>query len=116
MDQESVSAHELEYTSRQKYICKYMINKSEFFFKKKLTLFIFICSCLHYFHSNERLQSHIVDCRRINDCTIRLLSEDKYFSFTNYSKKERVSFVVYTDLECILEKTDSDQEVSMRTY
>jgi len=49
-------------------IGKYMINKSEFFFKKKLTLFIFICSCLHYFHSNEKLQSYMIDWWWINDC------------------------------------------------
>jgi len=51
-------------------IGKYMINKSEFFFKKKLTLFIFISSCLYYFHSYERLQLHMIDCRRINDYPI----------------------------------------------
>ncbi|KYN41594.1 hypothetical protein ALC56_03954 [Trachymyrmex septentrionalis] len=88
-----------------------MINKNEILKKKKkekkLTLFIFICSCLHYFHSNERLQSHTVDCRRINDCAIRLPNDD--------DKKERVPFVVYADLECILEKTDRDQKASMRT-
>ncbi|KYQ51936.1 hypothetical protein ALC60_08954 [Trachymyrmex zeteki] len=64
--------------------------------------------CLHYFHSSERLQLHMVNCRRINDCAIRLPSDD--------DKKERVPFVVYADLECILEKTDSDQEASTRTY
>ena len=77
-----------------------MINKSKFFFKKekKLILFIFICSCLHYFHSNERLQSHMVDWP-INDCVIRLPSDDgKWLSFNNYNRKERV-FVVYADLE-----------------
>ncbi|KYN13288.1 hypothetical protein ALC57_14524 [Trachymyrmex cornetzi] len=73
--------------------------------------------CLHYFHSNERLQLHIVDCQRINDCAIRLPSNDnKWLSFNNYNRKERVSFVVYADLECILKKTDGDQEASTLTY
>ncbi|KYQ58873.1 hypothetical protein ALC60_02117, partial [Trachymyrmex zeteki] len=73
--------------------------------------------CLHYFHSNERLQLHMVDCVRINDCAIRLPSDDdKWLSFNNYNRKERVPFVVYADLECILEKTDSDQEASTLTY
>ena len=46
-------------------IGKYIINKSEFFFKK-LTLFIFICNCLHYFHSKEKLQSYMDRLRWIN--------------------------------------------------
>ncbi|XP_018362816.1 PREDICTED: uncharacterized protein LOC108760996, partial [Trachymyrmex cornetzi] len=78
----------------------------------------YICDhCLHYFHSNERLQLHIVDCQRINECAIRLPSnDDKWLSFNNYNRKERVPFVVYADLECILEKTDGDQEASTLTY
>ncbi|XP_018311532.1 uncharacterized protein, partial [Mycetomoellerius zeteki] len=78
----------------------------------------YICDrCLHYFHSNERLQLHMVDCVRINDCAIRLPSDDdKWLSFNNYNRKERVPFVVYADLECILEKTDSDQEASTLMY
>jgi len=41
----------------------------------------------------------------MNDCAIRLPSEDdKWLSFNNYCRKERVPFIVYADLECILEK------------
>ncbi|KYQ46568.1 hypothetical protein ALC60_14427, partial [Trachymyrmex zeteki] len=78
----------------------------------------YICDrCLHYFHSNERLQLQMVNCVRINDCAIRLSSDDdKWLSFNNYNRKERVPFVVYADLKCILEKTDSDQEASTLTY
>jgi len=32
--------------------------------------------------------------------------DDKWLSFKNHCRKERVSFIVYADLECILEKTD----------
>jgi len=88
-----------------------MINKSEFFFKKKLTLFIFICSCLHYFYFNERLQLHMIDCRRIKDYAP---SDDMWLSFNNYNKKERFPFIA--DLEYIPEKTDNDQKASSRSY
>jgi len=41
----------------------------------------------------------------MNDCAIRLLSkDDKWLSFKNHCRKERVSFIA--DFECILEKTD----------
>ncbi|KYN10054.1 hypothetical protein ALC57_17743, partial [Trachymyrmex cornetzi] len=78
----------------------------------------YICDrCLHYFHSNEKLQLHIVDCQRINDCAIRLPSnDDKWLNFNNYNRRKRVPFVVYADLECILKKTDSDQDESTLTY
>jgi len=50
-----------------------------------------------------------VDCRQINDCAIRLPSEDdKWLSFKNHCRKERMSFIVYADLECILEKTETE--------
>jgi len=67
---------------------------------------------LHYFSSNEKLETHVVDCGEINNCAIKLPNEnDKCLCFNNY-KKKRVSFVVYVDLECILKKTDSDPRAS----
>jgi len=43
----------------------------------------------------------------MNDCAIRLPSEDdKWLSFKNHCRKERVPFVVYADLERTLEKTE----------
>ena len=57
---------------------------------------------------------HIVDCGEINDCAIILPSEDdKWLSFDNWSRKERVPFIVYADLECTLEKT---KEENPKTY
>jgi len=42
---------------------------------------------------------------------IRLPSEDdKWLEFGNHCNKERVPFIVYTDLECILRKTEFDKE------
>ncbi|KYN50748.1 hypothetical protein ALC56_10211, partial [Trachymyrmex septentrionalis] len=61
--------------------------------------------------TNEKLQSHTMDCQKINDCAIRLPSEDeKWLKFGNFCNKERVPFVVYADLECILRKTEPDRE------
>ncbi|KAL6418403.1 hypothetical protein ACFW04_012135 [Cataglyphis niger] len=40
----------------------------------------------------------------MNECAIVLPTEDKWFNFSNYDRKKRVSFVVYADLECVLEK------------
>jgi len=44
---------------------------------------------------------------------IRLPSDDdKWLSFSNHNRKERVPFIIYADLEYILEKTDSDPRTS----
>ena len=62
-------------------------------------------SCLHYFHLEEKLQSHEVECKKLNDCAIYLPEEDeKWLEFVNYKSKEYVPFVIYSDLECVLRK------------
>ncbi|KMQ83064.1 hypothetical protein RF55_21035, partial [Lasius niger] len=72
----------------------------------------YICDrCLHYFHSDDKLQSHMVDCREMNDCAILLPRDDKWLTFENYYNKERLPFVVYADLECILAKTDKEKNL-----
>ena len=72
--------------------------------------------CLHYFHTSEKLSLHIVDCTTTNDCTIILPNENDNLSFRGHNKKERLLFVVYTDLECILEKKTNDEDISRFTY
>ncbi|XP_043275302.1 uncharacterized protein [Venturia canescens] len=71
----------------------------------------YICDrCLHYFPTIDKLQFHEVDCGVINDCAVRLPAEnDKWLEFTNANRKERLPFVVYADLECILEKTSAEE-------
>jgi len=47
---------------------------------------------------------------------IRLPSENgRWFKFGNYKNWERVPFIVYADLECVLRKTKSDKEDRRRT-
>ncbi|XP_024871691.1 uncharacterized protein LOC112454486 [Temnothorax curvispinosus] len=61
--------------------------------------------CLHYFYTRDKLDAHSVDCGQMNDCAIVLPNEnDKWLSFDNHDRKERLPFVVYADLECLLEQ------------
>ncbi|XP_018367698.1 PREDICTED: uncharacterized protein LOC108764129, partial [Trachymyrmex cornetzi] len=78
----------------------------------------FFCDrCLHYFSTSKKLELHAMDCRKINDCAIRLPSEDdKWLEFDNHRNKERIPIVVYADLECVLQKTESDKEDASYTY
>ncbi|XP_025265533.1 uncharacterized protein LOC105250885 [Camponotus floridanus] len=72
---------------------------------------IYICDrCLHYFYSDAKLQSHTVNCGKMNDCTVRLPShKDKWLSFNNFNWKKRLPFIVYADLKCVLAKTEEEQ-------
>ncbi|XP_076247956.1 uncharacterized protein LOC143187614 [Calliopsis andreniformis] len=72
----------------------------------------FICDrCLHFYNSRERLDAHENDCQNMNKCTVLLPSEDdKWLKFNKYCRKDRVSFVVYADLECVLEKIKDSVE------
>ncbi|KYN11400.1 hypothetical protein ALC57_16451 [Trachymyrmex cornetzi] len=78
---------------------------------------IYFCDrCLHYFSSCEKLQSHEVDCEKMNDCAIRLFSdENKWLEFNNHCRKERIPFIVYADLECMLQKME-DASSSSSSY
>ncbi|XP_043264078.1 uncharacterized protein LOC122404213 [Colletes gigas] len=67
--------------------------------------------CMHYFGSAEKLDTHTIDCREINNCAILLPSQDsKWLSFDNRGRKERLPFVIYADLECVLQKTVDTQK------
>jgi len=52
-----------------------MLNKK---YKKLLKIIKnnLFCRCLHYFSSNEKLETHAVDYGGINDCAIRLSNEN----------------------------------------
>ncbi|XP_036143348.1 uncharacterized protein LOC118645749 [Monomorium pharaonis] len=78
----------------------------------------YICDrCLHYFSSEEKLESHTADCNQMNDCAILLPSEkDKWLKFHNPKHKERLPFIVYADLECVLQKTQSNMEQESTSY
>ncbi|XP_076383600.1 uncharacterized protein LOC143260904 [Megalopta genalis] len=70
----------------------------------------YICDrCLQYFRSQEKLNIHEIDCSRMNECALKLPTEDdKWLKFKNYAYKEPTPFVIYADLKCMLE-TQRDQ-------
>ncbi|XP_076667931.1 uncharacterized protein LOC143368758 [Andrena cerasifolii] len=73
----------------------------------------FICDrCMHYFGSAEKLEAHSLDCGQMNDCAILLPSVgNNLLKFSNPCMKERLPFVVYADLECIIEKTEDNHRM-----
>ena len=75
---------------------------------------------MHYFGYAEKLEAHALICGKMNDCAILLPSEDNnLLSFSNHCRKERHPFVVYADLECIMEKTEDSHRMGdnkLHTY
>ncbi|XP_043264198.1 uncharacterized protein LOC122404328 [Colletes gigas] len=67
--------------------------------------------CMHYFDSAEKLDTHTIDCREINNCAILLPSQDsKWLSFDSCGRKGRLPVIIYADLEYVLLKTVDTQK------
>ncbi|CAH1109449.1 unnamed protein product [Psylliodes chrysocephalus] len=59
--------------------------------------------CLHYFRSEAKLNMHIEDCKKLNHGAIKMPEGDKSIvEFKNFKNKEKVPFIVYADLESVL--------------
>nr|XP_033329024.1 uncharacterized protein LOC117221851 [Megalopta genalis] len=78
----------------------------------------YICDrCLQYFRSQEKLDIRVVDCGRMNECALILPTEDdKWLKFKNHAYKEPAPFVIYADLECLLEKQEDQGHGTCRRY
>lgn len=65
---------------------------------------IFICDrCLHFFYKENKFETHTIDCRKCNNCRVRLPdAENAYMKFKNHKNKIPVPFVIYADCESLL--------------
>lgn len=60
--------------------------------------------CLNYFMKKEYLSSHRVICTELNDCAIEMPTcENNKIKFDNFKHQLKVPFVIYADIEAILE-------------
>ena len=68
----------------------------------------FYClNCLHCFRTKNKLESHNKLCENKDFCKISMPSEDtKTLEFNQCQKSDKASFIIYADLECIIEKID----------
>ncbi|KAG5329352.1 SETMR methyltransferase, partial [Acromyrmex charruanus] len=72
----------------------------------------FFCDrCLHYFSTSEKLQSHAMDCEKMNNCAIRARTTSDCPNLEIIiTRKFSVPFIVYANLECILQKIKPERE------
>ena len=68
----------------------------------------FYClKCLHTFTMKNKCKSHKKVSENKDFCNIIIPSEDtKTLEFNQYRKSDKTPFIIYEDLECIIEKTD----------
>ena len=64
-------------------------------------------NCLHSFRVKNKLQSYEKVCKNTDFCNIVMTSEDaKILEFNQYKKSDKAVFIIYADLERLIEKID----------
>ena len=64
-------------------------------------------SCLCSFGIKNKLESHKRLCKNKNFCNITIPSGDtKILEFNQYQQSEIAPFIIYADLECLIETVD----------
>ena len=70
----------------------------------------FCMQCIQHFSSEEILQQHIPDCMAINNIqAVQLPKEGSTLKSTALKESIRVPFIIYADLESLLEKLDNEK-------
>ena len=68
----------------------------------------FYClNCFHYLRTKNNLESHERVFESKDFCNVIMPSEDtKALEFNQYQKSDEAPFIIYADLDCIIEKID----------
>ena len=74
----------------------------------------FYClNCLHSFATKSKRESHKKVCENKDFCSIEIPSEEtKISEFNQYQKSDKAPFIIYADLEYLIEKTDGCKDNS----
>lgn len=72
---------------------------------------LFLCDrCLNHFTTKPSFQKHIQMCCEINKARLEVTDEfHNIMKFKNFKYQEKVPFVIYGDIESILEKMDGER-------
>ena len=62
---------------------------------------------LHSFRTKNKFESYRKSCENKDFCNVILSTEDtKMLQFNQYQEPDKVPFIIYADLECIIENVD----------
>ena len=78
----------------------------------------FYClNCFHSYSTKEKLKKHEKVCNDHDYCYVEMPDEDnKILKYNHGEKSMRVPFIIYADLECLLEKMHSCQNNLEKSY
>ena len=63
-----------------------------------------------FFDNRKKLESHKKVCKNKDFCNVIMAFKDsKILEFIQYQKSDRAPFIIYADLECIIEKIDGSK-------
>ncbi|KAJ8909476.1 hypothetical protein NQ315_002673 [Exocentrus adspersus] len=68
-----------------------------------------------YFNSEQKLNDHVVDCSKLNNCKITFPEERALF-FKNHKYKIPTPFVIYADFEAMLEPLSEESSTKSTKY
>ena len=61
-------------------------------------------NCLHFFGAKGKLKSHKKVCENKDFCNVIMsFEETKILEFNQYEKSDKAPFIIYADLECLME-------------
>ena len=67
----------------------------------------YFMNCLYSFRTKNKLELHERVCENKDFCSVIMPSEDtKILEFNQYQKSDKAPFIIYADLEYLIEKTD----------
>ena len=70
-----------------------------------------------FFCNRNKRESHKKVCGNKDFCDIIMPSEDtKLLEFNQYQKYDKVPFIIYADLECLIEKIDGCKNNSENSF
>ena len=78
----------------------------------------FYClNCLHSYRTKEKLKKHEKVCNNYDYCYVRMPHGfEKILKYNPGEKSLKVPFIIYSDLECLLEKMESCQNDPKKSY
>ena len=73
-------------------------------------------NCFHLYSTKEKLEKHENVCDDHDYCYLEMSNDNKILKYNHGEKSMRAPFVIYADLECLLEKMHSCQNNLEKSY
>ena len=74
-------------------------------------------NCLYSFRTKIKIEQHIKQCENKNFCKVIISSEKaKILEFSRHQKSDKTPFIIYADLESLIEKIDIFKNNPQKSY